>query len=743
MLILEFARSLNALGRKTGWTFSRILAGGMLFGAALLFASIALAADRGLDLTDEGFHLLAAQQADLTSSYLSIPPFHWHTRPLLLLVGNDLAAFRTSGAAILLSFSALVGASAARTGRLLRLEGLESEEGASSSQWLCVLEMVIGGLISFLAAFLFFGGLILRSPSYYWVNVVGALIGLLGILRATEARLSSPTRYSNQGASPLRSNAAFSVEPQGSALVGFGAFFAFPGNPVTSVGIFVVFFATLWALPRNKFPWRNLLQASTWALGLVGIAVGTGFWSASLPQMLLRALRKPGIESISTSQGLLESSADFFTALLFDDRLRLIIALVPVLVIWVHGLVQSKRISIPVRFRSKIQFLPILVLWSLVAVPHLLFATIKVFFEFPSGSVAEVLMPERAVVELVSYQHYAISMYRLIGPALIAAFIAHLSLLAVRSSRLTPLLAGAWVFVSLRGTDVYIQTTLLGAIGSRRTPYPHVGITLVVLMVGVYLIHRIGSIARRQDQRWVRTSRRIASSVIALALIAGTGSANGFLAYLQLTSVIVAAGLIVLGFSSPSPVHRWSSAVALTSTFFILSVVYAADNTVHPYRNPPLVEAAFPLEFGPARSVVYVDSNLAESLTRLAAAAEEAGWQPGTPLLDLASPWVPGVPAHLGARAPQSILPTMGGFRLGGEEEVLRSNIRDLKQQSFADPWVLVTAEGDNRRGGREESLSFVRIANDVIGLDFPTRYRLVHREELQWVHVELWAPVR
>lgn len=720
---------------------SRIVAGGLLFGAALLLARTLLATDRALDLTDEGFHLLAAQQADLASSYLNIPPFHWHTRPLLLLVGNDVAAFRAAGAAIIFVLSALIGASAARTGQLLRLEGTKSTSRVSANRFVDSTEIAAGSVIALLASLLFFGGLILRSPSYYWVNTVGMLIGLLGILAVTQGRIASRSNSSSQGDARFRSEAEFRRESLNNALVGFGAFFAFPGNPITAVGIIFAFFAILRSIPTQPSPRRSVLEASSWAAGFGLAAAAVGFWSTSLPQMLLRALGKPSIGTASTGEALLKSLSDFAAALLLDNRFRLLTALVPVLAVLVHRWVRNKTEDSPFAQRSRSKELPLVFLWALVAVPHLLYATIAIVYEFPSGSFADVLMPERTLIEVASYQHFALAIYRLAGPVLMAAFLAHLALLAVASRRMAAALAAAWVYVSLRGTDVYVQTTLVGAVGSRRTPYPHVGITLIVLALGVGLIHLIGSLESRQSQRWTHASRRIAMVVFLLGLVAGTGSANGYLAFLQLTGVVVAAALIVLSLSTHSRLHRWSSAAAVFATLLALSAIYTSDNAVHPYRNPPLAQAVVPVEFGPARSVVYVDRDLAESLTRLASSAEAAGWVPGTALLDLASPWVPGVPAHLGARVPQSILPTMGGFRLGGEKDVLRSNLLDLQRQSFPDAWVLITAEGDNRRGGREESLSFVQIANEVIGLDFPNNFRLIHREELNWVHVELWAP--
>jgi hypothetical protein len=78
---------------------------GLWFGLAFI-----LATDRGLDLTDEGLYLLAADPPVAAANYGF--PFGWHTGLLFRLVGYDISAFRTLGALVLVLAGGWLGWSA-------------------------------------------------------------------------------------------------------------------------------------------------------------------------------------------------------------------------------------------------------------------------------------------------------------------------------------------------------------------------------------------------------------------------------------------------------------------------------------------------------------------------------------------------------------------------------------------------------------------------------------------------------
>jgi hypothetical protein len=126
--------------------------------ALFLVAGWLIAADRGLDITDETMYLLSA-----TSDATWMAPFGWHTKPLLRVCGGDIACFRSAG------FTVLFAASLALTVSVFRA-------AFGDKKVLRPPALVSQFFLAFGATLLFYTGFLSRTPSYNWVNAVGILV---------------------------------------------------------------------------------------------------------------------------------------------------------------------------------------------------------------------------------------------------------------------------------------------------------------------------------------------------------------------------------------------------------------------------------------------------------------------------------------------------------------------------------------------------------------------------------------
>ncbi len=146
-----------------------------------------LATNRGLDLTDEGLYLLAADPPTPYANYGF--PFGWHTKVLFWLVGYDIANFRTSGAILLFISAGFVGWMAVRC--CVEDHLLPGRE----RQWL----ETIGAATGAVGSLLFYGSL-LSTPGYNWLNLFGIMVAASGYLKlwSSDMRASPQTQRLRQ-----------------------------------------------------------------------------------------------------------------------------------------------------------------------------------------------------------------------------------------------------------------------------------------------------------------------------------------------------------------------------------------------------------------------------------------------------------------------------------------------------------------------------------------------------------------
>jgi hypothetical protein len=213
--------------------------------------------------------------------------------------------------------------------------------------------------------------------------------------------------------------------------------------------------------------------------------------------------------------------------------------------------------------------------------------------------------------------------------------------------------------------------------------------------------------------------------------------------------LFVAGGLLVIGWTANVTARR-RAATMLVMALLVIAVVVGVDNLHHPYRTPPIAEQDVPVAVGAHGAQLHLDPASAELLRSLRDSAEGAGWRPGTRLFGLAAPWSSTIPWYLGARVPDSIMPT-----LLGSEERLAFNLAWLDLDGWDAAWVLVNSansfspndhwvDGMDSRLRVENSLAHLGTFTAAVGTDFPDDYALVWRAPAgspPYADVELWRP--
>lgn len=217
----------SVLSRRSGHLLLRAVGFVALLSALWAALHRLLASDRGIDLTDEGLYLLAADPPSIDAAWGT--PFGWHTAPVFRAVGYDVAAFRTLGAWLLVLASAALGWWAVRLGERLRAAGVAGRSTSVAAS----LRAVAGGV----GGFLYYGGL-LRTRSYNWVTVVGATIAAVGIVMLVEHMLRSGCDRPGEGKlGELWQRTAVQRLGLhvGHLIAGLGAFLSIPAKPTTPI----------------------------------------------------------------------------------------------------------------------------------------------------------------------------------------------------------------------------------------------------------------------------------------------------------------------------------------------------------------------------------------------------------------------------------------------------------------------------------------------------------------------------
>lgn len=247
------------------------LVGGVAFATLLLWVPIGhlLGSERGLELTDEGLYLLAADPPSAQAAWGF--PFGWHTGPLFRLVGYDIASFRTAGGVVLV----LAAATLAWNVFVTVTPTVSRGPWRRTAYWAtAAISVSIGGT----GALLYYAAM-LRTPSYNWLNLVGIMVataGLLGLVR------------SHNQATPKLGTYLAPIAVSSAAL-----FLTFPAKPSTFPLMLALGGLVAWTLIGRR-------AALTWTFGTIllvpvwiALAVLLRAWPTDFASVFLLALRMP------------------------------------------------------------------------------------------------------------------------------------------------------------------------------------------------------------------------------------------------------------------------------------------------------------------------------------------------------------------------------------------------------------------------------------------------------------------
>lgn len=244
-----------------------------------------LATDRGLDLTDEGLYLLAADPPSDTATWGF--PSGWHTAPFFRLAGYDIANFRTLGAVILVMSGMAFGIVLSNFALLHLAKHWTVTHRAQ------LATLMSGVFIAGLGSMFYYAGL-LRTPSYNWVNLVGILIAATGQISMLSLLIRDAQQRLIQFVGPL-------------VATSFGLFFSFPAKPSTAVFLSLAFFALLWLLcgVKKAVVWVGVTTIVT--LVMMVVAVIVGLWPRSFIDVFVNAVTFPTPLEIQQLSGAFKS----------------------------------------------------------------------------------------------------------------------------------------------------------------------------------------------------------------------------------------------------------------------------------------------------------------------------------------------------------------------------------------------------------------------------------------------------
>lgn len=282
LLALDRPRSLGVRLTPVALTGFGVLAG--LF-ALWTFLGRVLSSDRGIDTTDEALYVLAADPPSRTASWNV--PWGWHTRPLFVLVGEDIARFRTAGALIVVIGGALAAVMATRATLWLAQPVVVLGSGGRGRQPLPVLAgagAFVGG-----SGALFLYADLLRTPGYNWVNLVGLTIAVGAFCGfVAEAQPATPKLLARH---------------RWPAIVACGLFVTLPAKPSTAPIMIVVFGIAAAMTSGFLRAWWLVRWVSAWLAVVVAVAVGIGFWPWSLRRTVERTIGLPPLDRPQTVGG--------------------------------------------------------------------------------------------------------------------------------------------------------------------------------------------------------------------------------------------------------------------------------------------------------------------------------------------------------------------------------------------------------------------------------------------------------
>lgn len=602
---------------------------GAVVGIAVLWFALerVLGNSRGLDLSDEGLYLLAADPPNLQAAWGF--PFGWHTRPLFWLVGHDISAFRTLGAVVLVLCSAWLGWAAART-----IVRGPLPNWRSPARWF----VIIAAVVSAIGSLLYYSSM-LRTPSYNWLNIVGILLSSAAVLVLLNRE---------RGQEQTRLVPALLASCSSAAL-----FVTFPAKP-TTLPLMLVLTTVLLLIASG---WRVAARWAVWNVALLPVwlilAVLTRLWPTDFTRIFHLALQMPAPDPLQTSSYAVRASLllprDIATGFAdIGDR--------PALGLMV-GLV---ILIIPVITKAR---------WLLVRLAG--FGICVVVALAVAGVPIRVLNPTGEAIGL-----------------------AH-----------APLMTAS--------TIIFVSALLLGL--------------------------RMSSIDHSSDQESIRNQRLRWVIVIFVALLPfvfSFGSGNGIYA-----QAAVASGLTFLAAALCIARPRLSGERVLLATAVLVATVLFATAAIasgwrYPYRSASLADQQLPTVVGSHGAQLMLDPALASTIAGLREQAQAAGWQEGTPLIDISYTWNPALGYALGGKVPNFLQLTIFGY--GAAHDITDFHLTEpYRDFPFHGSWILTTRNSVLDPGAQSAVAFTMQKLFAVTQRPFPSSYSCIAAG-----NYVLWRPV-
>lgn len=681
---------------------STLWVGGWTLYLVALWAIISeiLQSNAGLELFDEVLYIAAASYGAEAATFYHQFPWAWHTRPLFLLVGNDVPTFRTLGGVALFTSAFLLGFGIERFSS--RFMDTPTARGGAS------VLAVTTGLILGIASLTYYSGM-LRAPSYNWVSLVGFLVALNGLLL-----MLSPKDREKVDSRPKAYRIAGSV-----ALFSAGAFFTIPARPTTLLYLLAV--STLLVfMSAGRKALRVWIPANLASLVLlVGAAVGVGLWPKNAGSVLLQAATR-------------ERSSDFnyFRDCSIDNSTGL------------RGGFET-LLCVPETFFSSLadRALSELIVFSALLLAVAFFRktliqnsvaqslTIGAFSSFGFWIVASGSFPG---LQYQPAQRWALMPEQVTGFLIIWA--GALLMLARDPQRAGNLVQRSVIVLPGLGLIWMLRLDLI--------PERFVLISSWIALVGLLILLRgfwPGSLASNITGTTKRSPEKpellfwISLSVAGAAFILGFGSSLGAYRIAPISTVlfVLAALIAVLARKKTFPGVFAISSIAVTST--LLSALVVVDGHKRPWNDEAYDTQTTITEITPEGSLLMLDGELSETLSRLTQVAEEQGWVPGTPLLSYTR-WGLLLPLILGA----DVVPTLTlSLNWNPVESERNFKVASSDKFDFGSSWIGISRHENMSSSDQVLQQAMIQLGERYTLREFPEDYLLVGSSG----GFELWKP--
>jgi hypothetical protein len=700
------------------------LIGPVLLAALLWFALGALlATDRGLDLTDEGLYLLDSDPPAPGATWAT--PYGWITAPLFRSVNQSIADARTAAAVILALSGLLLARLAVSMASELMPNGRPQTRHDRVGNFLLTAALGASGLM-----YVTYIGF-LRTPSYNWVNLVGIILTLSGVLRAC--------RPPGNSSLPQSSSLHLGLS---ATLIAAGSFVALHAKPTTPLVLAGAAFPLLGRRLGSKGRIRLLFLTSILGSVFVVAASITPFWPDEFLAVLGRVVALP---PVTPNQGLTRAIAllaiapiEIFRRALISQPHWLVGPSLAAVVL--HQI--SRR---PVIHRKWLQVVGVLLM--VPAAAFVLMPDMVVTFVHAGalGPLSDVVMPGRLNWPPDGYLTRSRPLLRIVGWLLAACSIA----------ALRPRIDDFALKVSVIALLSLLGAHALGLLPLLRVPRAGLIVGALDLAMAWFVWERW--FPRRIDntenlipakQSHALSERTfvllfILSGVGAYALGHDTGPVNAMPGAAAV--VLVALAFLVRSSANYHP----GAALILSLTIIGATSVGITQARSAPYRGAPIAEQTVQVEVGRHGSLLRLDPPLADYLTEFRQAAEAAGWVPGQQMYGLHVTWSSTLPFFLGAEVPPSIMPTLPGAPGGIDRLAFDLDRQDLAGWSQA--WLLLPdfslAAEDGIESHELEAVRLaIRLFTAKVGTEWPADYELVWtapRDAPVSPHsrVTLWSP--